>query len=395
MKIAIVHDYIKEYGGAERVVEELVKIYPNADVFTSIYMPEFLGPHRKRVEQWNIHTTWLQKVPNKGKLISLFRLIAPTVFGSIDLSGYDVVITSTAGTYTSPNFVKIGKKTKLISYCHTPPRYLYGYKTANDWDSTPVKKVLKGIGMIPMHFLRMADHEASKRPDIYIANSEEVKKRIEKYYRRDAIVIYPPVLIPNVVSNHQSPTTNYYLAGGRLARAKGMDVIVKAFVQNGKALKIFGRGFAGFENELKHLAGYSSSESRSSVGKSSQLRSNNIEFLGEVDDQQKFELMAGAKAYVFASYDEDFGITPVEAMGVGTPVVAFRSGGVKETVIDGKTGVFFDKNTPESLNEAIEELEKILRFAQDDKMSDACVARADKFSEKVFDKKIREVIERA
>ncbi len=105
--------------------------------------------------------------------------------------------------------------------------------------------------------------------------------------------------------------------------------------------------------------------------------------------------MAGAKAYVFASYDEDFGITPVEAMGVGTPVVAFRSGGVKETVIDGKTGVFFDKNTPESLNEAIEELEKILRFAQDDKMSDACVARADKFSEKVFDKKIREVIERA
>lgn len=365
MRIAIVHDYIKEYGGAERVLERLLKIYPSADVYTSLYSPEFLGPHKKRFEDYNINTTWLQNIPRKEKFISYFRLLAPTVFKNLDLSSYDVVITSATGTYTSPNFVKIGKKTKLICYCHTPPRYLYGYKTANDWDSNPGKKILKALGTIPMHFLRIADFEASQHPDNFIANSEEVKARIEKFYRRDSEVIYPPVAVPTVVKGKKE---QYYVTGGRLARAKGIDVIIKAFNKNGLPLQIFGRGFAGFEEELKKMA------------------KSNITFVGEVSDEKKFELMAGARAFIFASYDEDFGITPVESMGVGTPVIAFSSGGVKETVIDGKTGVFYEPNTPEMLNEAIEKFEKT-------KINpDHCVQQAEKFSEKEFDRKIKEIV---
>jgi len=373
MKIAIVHDYIKEYGGAERVLEELIKLYPDADVYTSLYAPEYLGPHRKRFENYNIKTTWLNSIPGRQKLISPLRLLSPFAFKNLDLHKYDVIIVSQTGAYF-PNLVKKGPSTgsghsaKLICYTHTPPRYLYGYKTARNLKNP----LLKAFSSVAFHILRMVDFAASKNVDTFIANSEEVKARIEKFYRRDATVIYPPVKIPNTVSlstNYQLPTTNYYLAGGRLARAKGMDIIVKAFNKNGLSLKIFGKGFAGFEEELRRLA------------------HKNIEFVGEVTDEEKFELMAKAKAFIFASFDEDFGITPVEAMGVGTPVIAFRSGGVKETVIDGKTGIFYDENTPESLNNAIKRFDGLKINADD------CIQRAEKFSEKEFDKKIRSLLQ--
>lgn len=228
----------------------------------------------------------------------------------------------------------------------------------------------KAFSAVAFNILRIVDSIASKNVDQFIANSEEVKKRIEKFYRRNATVIYPPVSVPNVVQtfNPKLQTSNFYVAGGRLARAKGIDVIVKAFNKNGKRLKIFGKGFAGFGEELEKIA------------------KKNIEFVGEVTDEKKFELLANAKAYIFASYDEDFGITPVEAMGVGTPVIAYKSGGVKETVVDGKTGLFYSENTPESLNKAISKFEKI-KISSDD-----CVVQAEKFSEKVFDRKIKDII---
>lgn len=361
LRIAIVHDYIKEYGGAERVLERLIKIFPQADVYTSMYSPESLGPHRKRFENYDIKTTWLDSIPAREKLISPLRLLSPFVFKNLNLSSYDVIIVSQTGAYF-PSLVKKGKA-KLICYTHTPPRYLYGYMTARE-----VKGITKPFTAVAFNALRIVDVNASKNVDLFLANSNEVKKRIEKYYRRDAEVVYPPVELPNVVRGKKK---DYFVAGGRLARAKGMDVIVKAFNKNGLPLKIFGKGFAGFEEELRKIA------------------KRNIEFVGEVNDEKKFELLAGAKAYVFASYDEDFGITPVEAMGVGTPVVAFKSGGVKETVVDGKTGVFYEPNTSESLNNAISTL-KNLKINSDD-----CLQQAEMFSEKVFDKKIMEVIQNA
>ena len=367
MKIAIVHDYIKEYGGAERVLEDLIRIYPKAEIFTTVFLPEYLGPHKNRFLKYKIRTSFLNHIPFRAKLISPLRLLSPFAFKSFDFSGYDIIIVSQTGAYF-PN--SLDKKTaKLITYTHTPPRYLYGYKTARDLSKN---KVIYLLAHIANHFLRMVDSRSSESVDQFIANSEEVKARIEKFYRREAVVVYPPVEINSqlAITNSQL-SKDYYLTGGRLARAKGIDVIVKAFNKNGLPLKIFGKGFAGYDEDLRSMA------------------KENIEFVGEVSDSEKFELMSKAKAFVFASYDEDFGITPVESMGVGTPVIAFKSGGVKETVIDGVSGLFYDKNTPESLNRAIEKFEK-MKF---DKAKVKAVAN--KFSAKEFERRIRETINNA
>src|SRR3990172_5976434 len=381
MRIAIVHDYIKEFGGAERVLEELHKLFPEAPIYTSIYAPEYLGPHQWVFRQMRIKTSFLQWIPYKEKLISIFRLISPLAFLSFDLSKFEIIIVSQTGAYF-PNFVRKGSahstssgQAKLICCTHSPLLYLYGYMTAREWQKDTLMRI---FGSIANHFLRMVDYKASENVDYFIANSEEVAARIKKFYRRDATVINPPVSLstPEVKA---APTSgvkkNYYLAGGRLARAKGIDIIVEAFNRNGKKLKIFGRGFAGFDEELRSMAG------------------KNIEFLGEVTDIERQELMANAKAYVFASFDEDFGITPVEAMAAGTPVIAYRSGGVKETVVDPSTssgqvatGIFFDENTPDAINEAIKKFEKAKIS------SDECRKQAEKFSSEVFDKKILDFV---
>lgn len=368
MKVAIVHDYIKEYGGAERVLEELVKIFPEAKIYTSVCIPEYLGPHAKRFEKFTIHTSALQHVPFKAKLISPFRIFASLAFLGTDLSSYDVILVSQTGAYF-PNLVQKGKA-KLFCYTHTPPRYLYGYRTARDWKSNKFKYV---VGSVVNHFLRMVDFKASQNVDQFIANSDEVASRIEKFYRRDSIVIYPPVEISNT-KPELTTKREYYLTGGRLAMAKGTDIILDAFLKNGKSLKIFGKGFAGFEEKL--LAKMKSDTS-------------NIEFLGEVSDEEKTKLMRNAKAYISASFDEDFGITPVEAMGAGTPVIAYKSGGVQETVVDKKTGLFYKPNTVVSLNEAINSFEKMKISSHD------CIARAQKFSPKEFDRKIKETVTNA
>ncbi len=367
MKVAIVHDYLKEFGGAEKVVEALLEIWPNAPVYTTVFLPKYAGPHRERIEKWNIKTSILQYVPFKTKLISLFRFVAPLVFKTMDLSKYDFVITSTAGTYTSPNFVKIGKKTLLVQYCHTPPRYLYGYPVANDWTNNWFRRTLLVMGQIPMHFLRILDFKSAQIPKFIISNSEEVKKRIEKFYRREATVIYPPIEIPEI--KNSTKKENYYLIGGRVSRHKGHDIAINAFTKLGLPLKVFGGTFASYGLEqFKKDAG------------------SNIEFLGEVTEVEKWELMKKAKAFVFPSEQEDFGIIPVEAMAVGTPVIALNQGGVKETVVNGKTGLFFDERTPESLMQAVKKFEKV-KFKQED-----CIAQAKKFSKERFKKEMLQFV---
>lgn len=363
MKVALVHDYLKEYGGAERVLEALHDVYPNADVYTSVYLPSYLGPHKERFRDWNIKTSFLQYIPFKAKLISPMRLLSPIAFRQFDFSSYDVIISSATGAYF-PNAIK-KSKAKLFCYCHTPPRYLYGYATAREWKNN---KILNVAGSIMNHFLRMVDYNASKNVDHYIANSEEVRKRIEKFYRKDATVIYPPVSLANGKWQiADGKNDGYYLTGGRLARAKHVDLIVKACSELKIPLRVFGKGFAGYEEELQSLV----------LSPKSQ-----VEFVGEVTDQEKLELMRNAKAFLFASEDEDFGITPVEAMGQGLPVIAYYSGGVKETVVDGKSGLFFHELNVEGLKKAIREFEKKTWSREE------CVKRAKEFSEEIFKKKI-------
>lgn len=357
MKIAIVHDYIKEYGGAERVLEALHEAFPTADVYTSMYLPSYLGPHRQRFKNWKIYTSFLQYIPGKAKLISPLRIISPLAFKSFNFSEYDVIITSATGAYF-PNAVN-KKGAKLYCYCHTPPRYLYGYATARQWKNNIVLRV---IGETMNHFLRIIDYKASQNVDQYIANSEEVRGRINKFYRKDAVVIYPPVDVLPLLTGKRK--RNYFLTGGRLARAKNVDIIVKACKELDVVLKVFGKAFAGYGDELRKMSG------------------NKTEFLGEISDEKKLELMRGAKAFLFASSDEDFGITPVEAMGQGSPVVAYRSGGVKETVVENKTGLFFDQLTTESLKERLKVFET-KKFEET-----ICHEQAEEFSRSKFIKKI-------
>ncbi len=363
MKVALVHDYIKEYGGAERVLEALHELFPEAPVFTSVYLPNYLGPHKKRFEGWDIRPSMLQWIPLKAKLISPLRLIAPFFFKRMDFSEYDVVIISATGAYL-PNLIS-KRKAIQICYCHTPPRYLYGYPTARS-----IPSFMKPFVYIVYHFLRIWDFESSRNVDYFIANSKETASRIEKFYKRDAKVIYPPVEIPSNKIQVKGNKKEYYLAGGRLARSKRIDLAVKACTELGLPLKVFGKRFAGYGDESLQLAGPT------------------IEFLGEIAEEKKWGLMAGAKAFIFPAEFEDFGIIPVEAMAAGAPVIALRSGGVQESVVDGKTGVFFDEPNVESLKKAIKKFEKMKIKPED------CRKQAEKFSKKRFEKEIKNFLQK-
>lgn len=363
MKVAIVHDYIKDYGGAERVLEALHEAYPDAPVFTTVFFPQYLGPHRSRFESWEIKTSWAQYIPFSAKLISPMRLISPILFKSLNFEDYDVIISSATGAFLPNSLNK--KKAKLICYCHTPPKHLYGYETARNWRSNKFERILGGVAV---HFLRIWDFNYSKNVDLYIANSEEIKARIEKFYRRDSTVIYPPVDGPQKPNLGQ--IRDYFVTGGRMARAKHPDLILEAFAASGKPFKIFGKEFAGFGQDLKEK--YS--------------KFSNIEFLGEVTDAEKFEILQKAKAFIFAAKDEDFGISPVEAMMCGTPVISYRSGGPRETIIEGKTGLFFDEFSVENLNKVINKFEKT-------KFDNKEIANyAQKFSKVRFERELKELI---
>jgi glycosyltransferase involved in cell wall biosynthesis len=369
MKIAIVHDQIQEFGGAERVLVALKQIFPEADVFTSFYNPEALGMHAKLFEGWNIKTSWADRVPFFKKLFSPLRFLTPLIWESFNFNGYDVVISS-SGWYMSKGIIT-RPETKHICYLHHQPRYLYYYETAVEWQKYWPVKI---YAHIVNHKLRMWDYISSQRPDYFIANSEETKKRIKKFYRReDVTVVYPPVNIPDDSStNYQLSTTNYYITTSRLAKAKHIDILIKAANKYKFNLKIIGKGRD--EEYLKSMA------------------AETVEFLTNVSDEQFKEIYQGAKAFLFASVDDEFGIAPIEAMGYGIPVIAYSSGGLKETVKDGTNGYLYHDLNEDSLLEKIKQLEN-LSEEEYKTMKINSRKEAEKYSFEEFKKKIIEFIE--
>jgi glycosyltransferase involved in cell wall biosynthesis len=366
IKIALVQDYIKEFGGAESVLETLSDIFPSAPIFTSIYCPKFLGPHQSRLEKkWQdrIHQSFFQYIPFAPKIISPLRLLSPLAFKSFDFSQFDVIITSATGAYF-PNSLK-KHSTKLFCYCHTPPRYLYGLPTARKFTQN---KFIKFFINIINHFLRLWDFRYSQNVDQYIANSSTTAARIKKFYRRDSVIINPPVEVPTITLKPKKKTSDYLLTGGRLAQAKRFDIAIEACNQLGLKLKIFGRDFSGVLDQLKKISGPT------------------IEFVGEVNQEEKTKLYQNAKAFIFSADQEDFGIVPVESMGYGCPVIAYKSGGVTETVINDKTGVFFDKLTAESCATAIQKFQKLKIKPFD------CISQASKFNTAKFVSKIKKLV---
>ena len=364
MKVAIVHDYIKEYGGAERVLEELHKLYPDAPIYTAFYKEGTTA--YEKLKDAKIIPSWVHYVPFfADKLHSPLRFLTPLIWGSFDFSKYDVVIGSSSW-YITKGFNK-GSNTKEICYCHTPPRWLYGYKTSIEWQKYwPVKL----YGMIVGHFMRLYDFKMAQKVDYFIANSEETKARIQKFYRRDSEVIYPPVSLP--ITENIKPKTNkdYYLVVGRIVGSKGLDLAVEAAEKLNFKLKIVGLP-AGYYTGYKAL---------------SKKAQQNVEFLGHVSDEELVNLYSRAKAFLALAEDEDFGITPVESMLCGTPVIAYYGGGYKETIVDGETGLFFREYTTESLINAIKQFES-MKFSSED-----CKKQAQKFSSQNFDKKIVEFV---
>ncbi len=368
MRVALVHDYLREYGGAERVLEALHEIWPEAPVYTAYYNPANLGIHAKKFKGWDIKTSLIQKLPFANKLISPLRIMAPKVFESFDLSEYDLVISS-CNLYFSKAVIT-RPETRNLSYIHTPPRYLYGYTTSfnykKHWWTRMIAETMN-------HFLRTIDFETSQRPDTLIANSENVAKRIKKFYRRESEVIYPPVETAELLKVKKLKG-KYFLTLNRLSRGKGTEIAIAACSKLELPLKVASTG--GELSNLKKIAGKS------------------IEFLGEISEEEKGKLFSEAIALIACSEDEDFGITVVEAQAAGVPVIAAKAGGHLETVIPGKTGEFYmpgflgDFNTyvdPISVDNLIDVLQK---FRASDYKEEDLRKNAEKFSKESFKKSI-------
>ncbi len=338
MKVALLHDYLREFGGAERVLKVLSEIYPKAPIYTAFSVK---GSTAEKVFRGRrIHESFLAPLLKIGKLYSPLRFLTPLIWRSFDLSKYDLIITS-CSWYITRGF-KIGSRTKVIAYCHTPPRWLYGYKTSIGFTKyLPVKVYAAIVG----HFMRLYDFKTAQSVDFWIANSKNVASRIEKFYRRDSVVIYPPVdvnKIKNQISKIKSKE-DYFLIVSRLVGAKGLEEAVKVFSKLGcnYRLKIVGEA-AGYSDVLSKIKDQGS---------------KNIELIGRVSDDKLYELYAKAKGFIALAQDEDFGMTVVEAQAAGTPVIAFNGGGFRESVIDGVTGVLINEVSEKAVRDAIKRVE--------------------------------------
>ena len=362
MKIALVHDQLQEFGGAERVLMSLKELFPKAPVYTSFYNYKTLGYHANEIRKWKIIPSWAHFVPFFKKLYSPLRFLAPKIWESIDFSNYDVVLTS-SGWYMSKGIITKGK-TKNICYMHHPPRYLYGYETSVEWQKY---KLVKIYANIVNHYLRMWDYTSAQRVDYFIANSQETSARIKKFYRRDSVVIYPPVNIPKFFTNSIKNKNSYYITVSRIARVKHIDLLIKCANKYKFNLKIVGDG-----RDLEYLKN---------------LSGDTVEFVQNADDVELKKLLRFAKAFLFAAVDEEFGIAPVEAMGFGLPVIAYSSGGLKETVKNNINGFLYEELTIDSLAQQVKKLENLSDNLYLD-MREAAYRESKKYSEENFKKNI-------
>ena len=395
MRVALIHDHLAQDGGAEKVLKSLAEIYPDAPIYTLLY-------DKKNIDKYypgrRIEASIIQKMPGGVKHYQWYMPFMPMAIEFFDLRGFDVVLSDTAsfakGVITGPD-------TLHICYCHTPTRYLWS-DTHQYINELRYNKFFKKIISMVLNYVRIWDRMAADRVDVFIANSDVVAKRIKKYYRRDAKVIFPPTEIGkfHVAGSEVSPADkteniisqkgNYFLCGCRLVPYKRIDIVIEAFKKlNGHGqpagsfnetapqiessqkpynLKIFGDGID--LPRLKKIAG----------------DAPNIEFLGRVSDEERARLYAECQAFINPQV-EDFGITIMEAMASGRPVIALKQGGARESVIEGKTGEFFLSETPENVIEAVK------KFDAKKYVPAEIRAHAEKFSEERFKKEIKEFVE--
>lgn len=344
MRVALVYDRVNKWGGAERVLLALHELFPDAPLYTSVYN----APHAQWAKVFTIRTSFLQRISVAKGAHEYFALFMPLAFESFNFDQYDLVISVTSeaakGIITQP-------QTKHICICLTPTRYLWsGY---GEYFMNPLFRIVT----IPVvWYLRRWDMIAASRPDVMVAISREVKERIKKYYKKNAPVLYPPAMLDSG-STKRSRAGEYFLVVSRMVPYKRVDIAIHACNQLGLPLKIVGSGSEFFR--LKKLAGPT------------------IEFLGNLTDEELVEYYKDCKALIFPG-KEDFGLTIVEAQAYGKPVIAFRGGGARETVIGEKTGLFFYPQTVEALKIALKKFQN-RRFNQSFSRKQAA-----KFSKKRF-----------
>jgi len=325
LKVAIVHYWFVSRRGGERVVEELCRLFPRAHLYTHVLDQNSLASDLAGKIKF---TTFINRLPFAKRWYKNYLPLMPLALEQLDLRTYDLVISSESGPAKG---VLTSSYTLHICYCHTPMRYVWDMY--HDYMSTSGR--IKRFFMAPLlHYLRLWDRLSADRVDHFVANSANVARRIAKHYRREADVVYPPVAVDDFFISEQHD--DFYLMVGQLVIYKRADLAVKAFTRSGKRLVIIGEGEQ--LSLLREMAG------------------NNVEFLG----RQPFEILrdhySRCQALVFPG-EEDFGLVPLEAMASGRPVIAFGKGGALETVVDGKTGIFFHEQTEDALMEAVERFE--------------------------------------
>lgn len=351
-KIALAHDHLFQIGGAEKVLVTLSSIYQDAPIFTLINDPNITA---NILDQKKIITSYLQRIPGISNFFKYFLIFMPAAWEKTDLCAYDIVISSSSGFVKG---VKTGHNAQHICYCHTPTRYLWDDKEEYI-GNLPEGKLIKIFLPRVLDRMQNWDYIKSQNVDYFIANSDFIAKKIKKNYQKDSVVIHPPIRTSDFYISEE--VGEYYLIVSRLRPYKRVDLAVKAFNNLKLPLKIIGNG-----SELRKLK---------------KIAHSNIEFLGEVSDKERNYYLSRCKAFIYPQI-EDFGISALEAMASGRPVIAYGAGGALETVIDGQTGVFFEEQTWESL------AHKILRF--DDRQFDSQKIRehAKKFDEDIFKQKI-------
>ncbi len=364
MKTALIHDHLAQDGGAEKVLQVLADMFKEAPIYTLLYEKKNIDRYAGR----RVEASIIQKLPGGVKHYQWYLFFMPIAVEFFDLGAYDLVISDTSsfakGVITKPDCVH-------ICYCHTPTRYLWS-DTHEYLNELKYNKWFKKIISLLLSKIRLWDYAAADRVDFFIANSLTVQKRIAKYYRRESVVIYPPVETEKfsiMPAAEFAGREKYFLAGCRLAPYKRIDLVIEAFKALGGEfkLKIFGDGVD--MKRLQQLAGGAS----------------NIEFLGRITDEEKAVLYRGAEAFINPQ-EEDFGITAVESMASGRPVIAYRKGGATETVVEGKTGSFFDVQTVEALSRVIKD------FKSDSYNPEEIRTWANRFSVENFKRQMNEFI---
>jgi glycosyltransferase involved in cell wall biosynthesis len=364
LKIALIHDFLLYQGGAEKVLEVLSEMFPEAPIYTLLYDKEKM---RGKFADKEIKTSFLQKFPKFiRRRYKYLLLLMPTAPEMWDLRDFDLIISS-SGAWSKGVVTRLD--TVHISYLHSPLRFVWDAN--NEYLRGQKKRMLVNFFVqIFLNYIRIWDRTAADRPDYIIANSKYTQERIKKYYRRESAVIYPPVNISqSVIYKQQSKKSEgYFLVVSRLSPYKKIDKIVEAFNKLELSLVVIGEGSQ--EKYLRKIAG------------------KNVKILGWQSDEKISEYYAGACGFVFASVD-DFGITLVEAMAHGLPAVAIKKGGAIEIMIDGKTGEFFDEATPEVIADGVRRMaEKLGSYDRD-----FIINRAKEFNKEIFARKFREYIE--